>query len=133
MRLTTEIPDHVWSLNLPDIPDAVFADVLVFEEGHVEIVVAAGFDVLQGLFAFGFAEGFEEVGDDFFDEVFLVGAHFGETKAFEPRGLAGELHGFVSVFLARALDERPRALLAVKRLEDLVRALCLKPVGVAFM
>lgn len=129
--VAAEEPDHVGAFDLPDVPDAVFADVLVFEEGHVEIVVAAGFDVLQGLFALGLAEGFQQIGDDFFDEVFLVGAEFGEGDAFEALGFAGELDGVVAVFIAGFAEEGELALFAVEGLEDFVGAFGLVPVGVA--
>ena len=44
-----EIPDHGGTFNLPDIPDAVLADILIFVERHVQGIEAAFADQLHGL------------------------------------------------------------------------------------
>jgi len=44
VRLATEEPDHVWHFDLPDTPDAVFADVMVLIIGEVDLIEAAGLE-----------------------------------------------------------------------------------------
>lgn len=126
-----EVPDHVGAFDLPGVPDAVVADVFVFGEGHVEVVHAGGVDERQGFFGVRFAEGFDEVGQDKADEVFLIGRHGAHPDAGEAGGFAREFDGFGAVFSARGFEKGGGALFAVEGLEDFVGAECLEPVGVA--
>ncbi len=48
VRGAAEIPNHVWTFQLPDIPDAIVADVLILVECHVQVLDARGFDILDG-------------------------------------------------------------------------------------
>ena len=41
MRIAAEVPDHVGTFELPNVPNAVVADVLVFVEGHVQLIEPA--------------------------------------------------------------------------------------------
>lgn len=131
--LATEEPDHVRPLDLPDIPDAVFADVLVLIIGEVEVLEAAGLDVFEGFGGVFGAEGGEEVFEDAADEAFLIGAEFGHGDAIEAARFAGELDGVVAFLIAAGVAEGEGALLFIECLEDFIGPLCLKPIGVAFM
>ena len=131
VRVAPEVPNHVGAFDLPGVPNLVIADVFVFGEGHVKVVHAGGVDERQSLFSIRFAEGFDEVGQDKANEVFLIGRHGAHLDAREAGGFAREFDGLGAVFSARVFEKGGGALFAIEGLEDFVGAEGLEPVGVA--
>ncbi len=50
VRRAAEVPAHGWAFDLPDVPDAVVADVHVLVERHVQLFEAGGMDNLHMAF-----------------------------------------------------------------------------------
>lgn len=130
MGSAAEIPDHGGAFELPDVPDAVVSDIAPAVEGHVKVLETVFVDVFHGFLPFRFAEGSEEIIEDTFDEVLLIGGHFGDGNAIEAFLLAGQFNGLVSPLGASPLEEGVFALFAVEGFEDFVCPEGLIPVGV---
>ena len=118
---------------MPDIPNAVFADVVVPVEGDVEVVELRGGDELERFVGVSFSEGRQDIGEDFADVFFLVSRKGGDGDAGEFFGLAGESDGFGAFFLSGFAEEGEFLLFAVEHLEDFVGAFGLVPIHVAGM
>src|SRR5579862_5117749 len=68
-----EIPDHVRALQLPDVPDAVIADVQVFVKRHSEVADSAALaDVAHGLVGVLFSERQQQVRQHLVHQVSLI-------------------------------------------------------------
>ena len=78
---TTEVPDHGGSFDLPDIPDAVVSDVVVFEEGKMEIIEAVILDELESLIDILLAERRQQVCHDLVHMFLLVAGQFADRDA----------------------------------------------------
>ena len=74
VRVAAEIPEHRRSFDLPHIPHAVVANIVVLVKCHMQIVEAVCLDQLHGFFGVGFAERREHIGHHFADMVLLVAA-----------------------------------------------------------
>ena len=72
VRRAPEIPEHVRPFDLPDVPDTIAADVIIFRKGHVQVIHATGGDQFHGLTGIGFPVRGQQIHQHFFHEIFLV-------------------------------------------------------------
>ena len=72
MRITTEVPNHVWTFNLPHVPNSIVSDIQILVPGEVKSIKAACFDELHRFLNVFTAEWCENVCHDFSGKVFLV-------------------------------------------------------------
>jgi hypothetical protein len=68
MRIAAEVPDHRRTFDLPHVPDAVLANVLILVKRHVQVLEAVLLDQLHRFVGVGFAKRREQIGDDLADE-----------------------------------------------------------------
>ncbi len=134
MGLAPEIPYHLGAFDLPYVPDAIIADILLLVVGEVELVEVVGLDELHGLVSVFLAEGCEEVSKYLAQEPLLVCGKLGGRQPLQSFGRTLGLDCLVAAFPTAAFIEKgDLALLAVEGLVELVGPLSLEPVGVAGM
>src|SRR5438045_2485985 len=121
--VAAEIPDHGRAFDLPNVPNPILADILVFIESHVKMIEAVSFDQLHGLIGIAFPERGEQVSHDFANEVLLVAGQFGERNSRKPCLLSGEFDSLGSVLLATIDEKGEITLAAIESLPDIVGAL----------
>ena len=69
-----EKPQTIWSLDLPNIPDFVVANVVILVKSQMQVVKTAGIDHFQRLFGVLFAEHRQQIGHGLAHLAFLVAA-----------------------------------------------------------
>src|SRR5579859_347616 len=128
-----KVPDHGRAFELPNIPNAVAADVQVFIERHGQLFNAVFADVFHGVVGVLLAERQQQIGQNLVDQRALVARHVAHRQSRNRLAHPLERHSCRALLLAWIAQERHRSLLAVKGLKYLVRALGLVPVNILRM
>src|SRR5690606_18129303 len=115
--------DHPRPFELPDVPDAVVADVAFLEEGHVEVLEPGVIDQLQRLTRIRGSEWSKEIRHDFPDQLALIRGQFTHGNAFQSRGGALQANRLGAALGSSTVEQGELALASVQRGEDLIRAL----------
>ena len=104
VRFAPEVPNHLGTLDLPNVPDFVVPDVLVFVIGEMKFVDVVGFDQLEGFVRILLAK---RAGDrqNFGQQVLLITAQIRGGQSVEILGGAFCFDGLVSTFSTASLCE----------------------------
>ena len=119
--------------NLPDVPNTVFAEVVVPIESDVEVIELRRSEELERFVGVFLAKRRQNVGENFANVPLLVARKIGDGNAGEFLGLAGQSNGFSSFFPSGSAKQGEPSLFAVEHLENFVGAFCLIPVSVSGM
>src|SRR5262245_45498730 len=131
---STEKPEHVPALQLPDVPHVVGAEVQVAIERKREAIHAAALlDVAQGFVNVFPAEGQEQIGQYFFNKFFLVAAQLSHGQPGEFLFARFERDSLRRLLAARIAEQSLGALFTIESIEDFVGAFGLIPVHIAGM
>ena len=133
VRVAAEIPNHGRAFELPDVPNAIVADIQVLTKGHVQIIETISLDELHRFIGVLFAEGSEQICHYQVDMFLLVSTQFPDRDARQTGLLPGQADGLSPALSARVAQKRHVALFAIEHFKDFVGALSLIPINIAGM
>ncbi len=132
VRCAAVVPHEGRAFDSPDVPDAIFADVVLGVVREVATFEAAlGFEALGDFVAIALAVRLDEHRHDFLQMLFLVARQFANGQALEVAAFAAEgdfLFGRQTFF-----EERLLLLFAIEHLVQLVGGFGLRPEDIAGM